>query len=298
MRPQEGVGPETLDGVRLTHHRLRGDGILLHAVSAGHGPPVLLLHGFPEHWWSWRYQIPALARAGFSVWAADLRGYNLSDRPRATKAYRLKHLVDDVVHVVHAVGRPRVHLGGHDWGGIIAWAVAEQHPALVDKLLILNAPHLRLYRQHLWRDAQWLRSSYVPFFAMPVVAEMFLRVGNMRMLRRLYKGLAARPDAVDDRDVHTMLRPMLTRGALRAGLNYYRANVGSGDLASRHRARIDHDALVVWGDRDPALSPVVLDGLTNVAPRARVVHVADAGHWVQAEAAELVNRELVAFLTG
>jgi epoxide hydrolase 4 len=294
------VGPEAavqLGGVPLTHHRLRGDGIFLHVISAGEGPPVLLLHGFPEHWWSWRYQIPALAQAGFSVWAADLRGYNLSDRPRGPRAYRLQHLIHDVVHLVHAIGRPRVHLGGHDWGGIIAWGVAEQHPELVDKLLILNAPHLRLYRQHLWHDAQWLRSAYVPFFATPILPETFFRAGGVPMLRRLYKGLAGRPDTLDDRDIDAMLRPMMTRAGLRAGLDYYRANMGSGELASRHRNGIEHDTLVVWGDRDPALSPVLLDGLADVAPRARVTHVGDAGHWVHAEAAELVNRELVGFLT-
>src|ERR671913_1911653 len=110
MRHGPHVDVTDLDGIALRHRYLSGAGVTLHVVTAGDGPPVVLLHGFPEHWWSWRHQIPALARAGYSVWVPDLRGYNRSDRPVAIQAYELHHLVDDVVALVRATGEARAHI--------------------------------------------------------------------------------------------------------------------------------------------------------------------------------------------
>src|SRR3954471_9655241 len=108
-----------LDAVR--HERIRGDGRELTVAIAGEGPPVILLHGFPENWRSWRRQFAALVAAGFSVWAPDMRGYNESERPPERDAYHLTHLVADVACLVRATGRARAHIGGHDWGGLVAW---------------------------------------------------------------------------------------------------------------------------------------------------------------------------------
>src|SRR4051794_40922163 len=108
-------GDDVIGGIGLRHQWVRGDGVDLHVAVAGAGPPVILLHGFPEHWRSWRHQFPALVGAGFSVWAPDLRGYNLSGRPSARQAYHLRHLVADVGAVVAATGCPRAHICGHDW---------------------------------------------------------------------------------------------------------------------------------------------------------------------------------------
>src|SRR5687768_2847555 len=107
-----------------THREAVVNNVRLHWVEAGEGPPVLLLHGFPEFWWEWRHQIPALAQAGFRAVAPDLRGYNLSERPRGVSAYRIENLVDDVEGLIRHLGVERAHVVGHDWGGLIAWWLA------------------------------------------------------------------------------------------------------------------------------------------------------------------------------
>lgn len=126
--------------IEIRHERVQGHGVELHVARAGAGPPVILLHGFPENWRSWHRQIGPLAVAGFSVWAPDMRGFNLSERPAGREAYLLRHLVADVAALVRATGHPRAHVVGHDWGGIVAWTFAGAHPELLDKLVILNAP--------------------------------------------------------------------------------------------------------------------------------------------------------------
>ena len=124
----------------MTRH-ITANGIRLHVVEAGAGPLVILLHGFPEFSYSWRRQLPALAEAGFRAVAPDLRGYNESERPPRVRDYRLRHLVDDVAGLIAAYGAKQAAIVGHDWGGVIAWKFAMLRPDLVERLVILNAPH-------------------------------------------------------------------------------------------------------------------------------------------------------------
>src|SRR5919202_6066254 len=116
-------------------------GVQLHYVEAGAGPLVVLLHGFPEFWFSWRRQLPALAAAGFRAVAPDLRGYNLSSKPRGLEAYRVGRLARDVARIIEQLGQQRAAVVGHDWGGGVAWAFAMRYPTLVERLVILNMPH-------------------------------------------------------------------------------------------------------------------------------------------------------------
>src|SRR2546422_9841302 len=120
---------------------------------------VVLLHGFPEFWYSWRHQIPILAAAGFHAVAPDLRGYNETDKPIGVAKYRLRLLVEDVVALVRQIGAQRAAVVGHDWGGVIAWRLAMRHPELVHRLIILNAPHPAAFQRELRRPEQWLRSA-------------------------------------------------------------------------------------------------------------------------------------------
>src|SRR5688572_21324125 len=135
----------------LHHHYPSINGLRFHFVEAGSGPPVLLLHGFPEFWYAWRHQIPALADAGFRAIAPDLRGYNETERPKLLSAYRPNVLVADVAAMIREVAREPVYLVGHDWGGVLAWRCASLHPHLVRKLIILNAPHPEARREALQR---------------------------------------------------------------------------------------------------------------------------------------------------
>jgi pimeloyl-ACP methyl ester carboxylesterase len=286
-------------GVKLRHGRVVGDGgVGLHVVTAGEGPAVVLLHGFPEDWRTWRRQIGPLVRAGFSTWAVDLRGYHRSDRPVGRAAYRLEHLVADVAAVIRATGRPRAHVVGHDWGGIIAWAFAGAHPELLDRLVILNAPHVGVYLGKLWRTSQWWRSGYVGFFQLPVLPERALSAGHFRLLRRAFDRLAGRAGAYGATEVKGYVRAMAEPGALTAAINYYRANVRRDAMEMAKWARTGAETLVIWGERDPALVVELLDGFERFAPRLRVHRIPEAGHWVQNEAAGEVASVIGEFLGG
>jgi pimeloyl-ACP methyl ester carboxylesterase len=282
-------------GVAVRHERVAADGVELHVATAGSGPPVIFLHGFPENWRSWRHQFPALTAAGFSVWAPDLRGYNLSDRPASRNAYHLRHLIDDVAALVRATGFPRAHIVGHDWGGVIAWTFAGHHPNLVDKLAILNAPHMDVYLRKVWRPPQMFKSWYVLLFQIPRVAEWALSARNFGAVRAMFTRIPARRGAFTPEDVNEYVAALSPPGALTAGLDYYRANLRSDGVALARSARIEAETLVLWGERDPALATNLLDGLQRVAPRLQIHRLPDVSHWIQNEAPEEVNRRLVEF---
>jgi pimeloyl-ACP methyl ester carboxylesterase len=281
----------------IRHERIPGDGVHLHVARAGTGPPVILLHGFPENWRSWKHQVPALASAGFSVLVPDLRGYNESDRPAERSAYHLRHLVADVAALVRASGAARAHVVGHDWGGIVAWVFASVHPELLDKLVIVNAPHLRVYMEKLRRPSrQMLRAWYLLLFRIPGVSERALAARDFRAIRQMFRGLPKQP-AFTDEEIEHYVAALARPGALTAALNWYRENLASPDALQLARsAHVGAETLVIWGEQDPALGVELLDGLERVAPRARVHRIPHASHWVQNEAPDEVNRVLVEFL--
>jgi pimeloyl-ACP methyl ester carboxylesterase len=283
------------DGVR--HERVQADGVELHVACAGAGPPVILLHGFPENWTSWRWQIEPLVTAGFSVIAADLRGYGGSDRPRGLAAYHLRHLVEDVACLVRWSGEPRAHIMGHDWGGIVAWTFAGVHPELTDKLIILNAPHLDIFLRHVRRPPQMLRSWYVLLFRVPALPEWLLSRNDFSAVRHMFRALPARKEAFSESTIAGYVGALAAPGALTAALNYYRALLAGDALAFGRRARVAAETLVIWGERDPALGLELLQGVTDVAPRACIHRIPDAGHWVQNEAPDEVNRATIEFLS-
>ncbi len=279
------------------HERIAADGLDLHVVTAGNGPPVILLHGFPENWRSWQQQIPALVGAGFSVLAPDMRGYNLSDRPAPKNAYQLDHLVADVVALVQVTGQSRAHIVGHDWGGIIAWAFAEKHPELVDKLVILNAPHLKIYLQKVRQPRQMFKSWYMFFFLLPRLPEIALSARNFQAIRDMFKLRPARKTAFTDTDIEQYIDALSQPGALTAALNYYRANFTMANARRfAHSPPLRMETLIIWGELDPALGIELLEGLDQVAPYCRVHRLRDASHWVQNEAPREVNQLLLDFL--
>ena len=282
-------------GLGLRHERIPAAGLQLHVALAGEGPPVILLHGFPEFWYSWRHQVPALVRAGFSVYAPDMRGYNLSDRPVDRGAYHLRHLADDVAALVRATGCPRAHVVGHDWGGIVAWTFAARHPSLLDRLVILNAPHLQIYSEKGFRTSQLLRGWYALFFQLPRLPERVLSARDFRAVRDMFRA-SRNPRAFPESDIDLYVEALARPGALTAALNYYRENFRSDGFALARSARTDAETLVIWGERDPALVIDLLDGLERFAPRVRVQRIPGASHWVQNDAPDEVGRMLVDFL--
>lgn len=292
-----------------SHQEAIVNGVRLHYVEAGEGPLVVLLHGFPEHWYSWREQIPALVEAGYRVVAPDMRGYNRSEKPPGVSAYRIGNLVEDVRALIAHCGADRTHLVGHDWGGVVAWEVAARHPDSVDRLVVLNAPHPSAYRREL-RDPesdQAKRSWYVLFFQLPWLPELLVRVGRERLLESLFRGGAQTPTAFDDEAIRRYTEACLRPGAMTAMLNYYRA-LFRGTLRSKVPGRSLPDAttsdgligrptLLVWGMEDEALSVRLTEGLDEWVPAVEVERVEGASHWVQLDAPERVNDALVGFLS-
>src|SRR5438477_525055 len=157
------------------HHRyVVVNGVRLHLVEAGSGPLVVLLHGFPEFWYTWRHAIPALAAAGFHVLAPDLRGYNLSQKPAGVRSYRMELLTEDIAGLIRQAGAHKAAVAGHDWGGGIAWSLAMRYPQLLDKLIILNSPHPGAFLRELRTWKQLRNSWYIFFFQLPLLPEVLL----------------------------------------------------------------------------------------------------------------------------
>ena len=175
--------------------------VRLHYVEAGEGPLVVLLHGFPQSHHMWRFQIPALAEAGYRVVAPDMRGYNLSEKPRGPEHYRIEPLARDVDRLIGELGEERAVVVGHDWGAIVAWFVAMSYPERVERLVILNVPHpARFFFDGLTMPGQLLRSLYVFFFQIPRLPEMALSAGNFAVLRAGWRRDPLRPGAITEAD--------------------------------------------------------------------------------------------------
>lgn len=289
------------DAIGLRHRFVDANGVRFHLVEAGFAgdrrPLVLLLHGFPEFWYGWRAQLPALA-ARFRVVAPDLRGYNLSSKPAA--GYDYATLADDVSALVRALGAERAHLVGHDWGGVIAWAAATLRPEVVDRLAILNAPHPAAFLRVLEEvPTQWLRSWYVALFQPPGLAEWLLTRRHALPVAEMLRRSAREPAAFSTDDLAAYRRAALRPGALAAALAYYRTlRSTSPDEVRTRFGTIGAPTLLIWGLLDLALSPALTEGLGAWVPDLRVERIAEASHWVQHEQPERVNRLLLAHLGG
>jgi pimeloyl-ACP methyl ester carboxylesterase len=284
-----------------THHEGVVNDVRLHWVEQGAGPLVVLLHGFPEFWWGWHRQIPALAAAGFRVVAPDMRGYNLSGKPKGAASYRVGILVEDVAALVRHLGEARAHVAGHDWGGVVAWRTALRHPELVDRLVVANAPHPAVFSRELRRPRQFLRSWYAMFFQLPLLPEAVFRANGYAVLERIFRKSPARPGAFSDDDIRRYREAMSRPGALTAMLNYYRTfarNLGrrGGSGGSQAARTVTRPTLVIWGERDTALDVHNLDGLERYVPDLRIERLPGASHWVLADAPGRVSELMIDFL--
>jgi epoxide hydrolase 4 len=280
----------------ITHQYADLGYLRLHYVTIGEGPLVILLHGFPDFYYSWRNQWHALAAAGFRVVAPDLRGYNLSDKPRSVRAYRLGDLAHDVAALIRHCGAERAAVVGHDWGGGVAWGAAMRYPASLSRLVILNCPHPVALRRALRTPQQLLRSWYIFFFQLPWLPETSLRADDFASLRRLLRTEPLRSDAFTEADIERYVAALKRPRALTSAINYYRALVQYG-LAERDLLqRMETPTLVIWGEQDPHLGRELADPPRRWVPNARVERLPDASHWVHMDRPERVNRLLLDFL--
>jgi epoxide hydrolase 4 len=272
--------------------------IRLHCVTQGSGELVVLLHGFPEFWYSWRRQIPALARH-FKVVVPDLRGYNDSDKPLT--GYDLDTLVSDIQGLIKGLGYQRAHLVGHDWGGVIAWHFAQKMPQSLDRLAILNAPHPQQFGKELLSNLdQLLRSWYVFAFQVPELPEWLIRQNLRSFVNRLFHDLAVRKSAFSQADTDIYCAALEKPRALSAALSYYRHLLRPQQwlrLWERSPSPIQIPTLVLWGEDDQFLSKRLTQGLEAlVEAPLRLKLIPHCGHWTQQEAPDTVNRELLQFL--
>ena len=272
--------------------------VRLHYVEAGEGPLVVLLHGFPEFWLSWRFQIPALAASGFRVVAPDMRGYNLSSRPAGVAAYDLDRLAADVRDLIHERGARSAFVAGHDWGGFVAWRTAMSHPTEVARLAILNMPHPRRLLHALRRPRQLARSWYVFFFQLPWIPERVVRGGRWRPLRYGFEH-DARPGAFTPLDIARYVEAWSRTGASTAMLNYYRAAFRRSPRAAEQQIGVvSAPTLVICGERDRYLGAELAEpDPADVPNLKRVARLPNASHWVHHDEPERVNRLLIEFFT-
>ena len=285
---------------RVQHQFIEVNDVRLHYTISGQGPLVLLLHGFPEFWYSWRHQIAPLAET-HTVVAVDQRGYNTSSKPNSIAAYGIDQLVADIRAFIPALGFTEATIVGHDWGGIVAWAFAMRHPALLQRLAILNVPHPVLFRaamKHNWR--QRLRSWYIGFFQIPHLAEWCIHASDYRLLEQTLTRWVHRSDVFSADDLAVYRQAWSQPGALTAMINWYRA-LGRGygsSLLRLSRDPIEAPTLLIWGTDDKALGQELTYGTERFVHDLRIRYLHDVSHWVQQEAPDQVNALLVPFVRG
>jgi pimeloyl-ACP methyl ester carboxylesterase len=311
------------------HRFVETNGIRMHVAEQGEGPLVVLCHGFPESWYSWRHQLPALAAAGFHAVAPDMRGYGQTDRPEEIDQYTQLHMVGDMIGLLDALGADTAVIAGHDWGAPVAWNAALMRPDRFRAVIGLSVPFTP--RGPARPTSMMPRTSdamfYQLYFQEPGIAEAELERDVRATVRRVLAGisgdasrpggagmvapsagfLAAMPDPA-------ALPPWLTeadvdfytgefeRTGFRGGLNWYRNVDRTWELMAPFAgARVTVPALFVSGDRDPvAAFPGVrriVDRLTDFVPKLRgTVWLPGCGHWTQQERPDEVNRAMLDFL--
>ena len=289
--PDAGAGELWLESCPLSEPEFRVldvDGVKLHVACQGEGPTIVLLHGFPEFWFSWKKVLDLLA-VDHRVIAPDQRGYNLSDKPEEVSEYGLLKLVDDIGALIPIVSQEPVTVVGHDWGGPVAWTVPFVYPELVHTLVVLNGPHPNVLVNLLENDpAQRDAAQYMDFFRQEG-SEEFLMANNFSALAGLFEGV------LTDDELATYKEAWAQPGAIKGGLNWYRAN----DLSVESipfEVRVEVPTLVMWGMDDTALLPQNLDGLDAYVPDLTVQRYEGVSHWIEHEIPETVAAEIRAFV--
>ena len=276
--------PDTLEE-RITHGYADNNGVKIHYVSLGEGPLIVMVHGFPDFWFTWRYQMEALAEQ-YHVVAIDLRGYNLSDKPKGGENYAMPLLVQDVQTVIHHLGYERAIVVGHDWGGAISWQVATHLPQLVERLIILNLPHPRgMAREMAHNPQQQQNSEYARQFQQE---DSHLHIAPERLV-----------SWIPDEDARSRYAEALERSDLEAMLHYYRQNYPREPYTEDTSpvVKVQAPVLMIHGLEDQAL---LASGLNNtwewLEQDLTLVTIPGAGHFVQQDAPELVTRSMLSWL--
>jgi len=277
------------------HRDIITNGIRMHYVTQGEGPLLLLLHGFPEFWYSWHYQIPVLAEHGYRVVAPDLRGYNDSDKPR--KGYDMATLLRDIVGLIQGLGYEKAIIAGHDWGGVLAWSFAIRYPAMTERLIVLNAPHPGATMREFRTLKQLRKSWYIFAFQLPWLPEFFLLRNHASEIGRLIREMAWQKEAFPDEVVVKYRQAISKPGAMTAAINYYRQVFRRLPTSYTGGAYdVNVPTLLIWGEHDIALGIELTTGLDRWVENLTIRRIPDSGHWVQQEQPQKVNQYILEFL--
>jgi len=279
------------------------NGLTMRVARAGAGSRlVVMLHGFPESWYSWRHQLRALA-PGFDCAAPEMRGYGETDAPRGVKNYRIEKLVGDVAGLIEALGYQRATVVGHDWGGAVAWATALIRPDRVERLCVMNCPHLRKFLEHIRSNPrQMLRSWYMLFFQIPLLADTLIWARGSALVPRAIRASAYNKSAFSAADLAHFRETFRKPYTATAAVNYYRALKRRDFLLTpptNHwlMRKIEAPTLLIWGEHDVALGKELTYGMEDLfSGPFTIKYIADSGHWVQQERPEAVNQYLAEFL--
>ncbi len=260
-----------LDSSLGTHEYITANGLKFHCVTAGDkaNPLMLFLHGFPEFWFSWRYQLREFSK-DYRVVAIDMRGYGETDRPPKKLDYVKKNLVRDISELVSALGYTSCILVGHDWGGAVAWSVALTHPQILDKLVIMNATHPRVIEKHFFEHfSQVVKSWYVFMFQFPWLPELAFSLRDYRLIEDAYVGKngLVNPASVSPEVIEAYKYVFAQPGALTGPINYYRCATAE---KTDHAKQIEAPTLVIWGDKDAFLEAEMADQHCSIGTNVTV----------------------------
>jgi len=296
----------------LKEQYVQVSGLRMHCMTAGKGPLILFLHGFPEFWYAWKNQLDEFSKDHLVV-APDMRGYNMSDKPDSEEQYRMGYLVDDVLNLAdHYSHGKKFVLVAHDWGGAVAWAFAIAHPERLDKLVIVNAPHPGVFGRLLASDPKQQQASQYMLMFRSAQAEQMLSANNYTPLVTAVLGAGLKNGVFTEDDKQAYIKAWSQPGALTGGLNYYRANrVGppasgqSSDASETPQGSFGVDpskltvkvpTLVIWGEKDTALLTGNLDGLDQFVPQLTIKRIPEGTHWVIHEKPAEVNGYIREFI--
>ena len=279
----------------IEHSHIETNGVTLHVAQAGppDGDPIVLLHGFPEFWFGWSHQIPALAAAGYRVIVPDQRGYNLSDKPKGLANYTLDKLAEDIIGLIDALGYEKVKLVVHDWGGAVGWWLVSMYPDRFEKFAALNIPHNSVFRRNLAKNAeQRKRSWYMFMFQIPLLPDLFFgKLGGFRLMIEK----TSRRGVFSESELQEYDKAWSQKGAARGMLAWYRASFQKKSSSNPPREKVKVPTMIIWGVKDVAFLPDSVEQSAALCEDVRVETFDHATHWVQHDEPDAVNKLLVEF---
>jgi pimeloyl-ACP methyl ester carboxylesterase len=294
------IVPSSLRDPRIETRFVYANGYEFEVDVCGSGERLALcLHGFPEHSFSWRRQLPMLADLGYRAWAPNLRGYGHSPRPEGMAAYSIENLLGDVAGLIDAADARETVLIAHDWGAVIAWYFAMRRLRPLDKLVICNVPHPGAMQKAMGL-AQLRRSWYVFFFQIPWLPEWWLGRDNATIVGEMFRRSSANPALFPEEITDVYARNAAQPGALTAMINYYRALVRGGGASRQARHGfpvIRTPTLMIWGEDDVALTKETTYATGDYVEKLTLRYLPRVSHWVQQDAPDAVNGMLRAFLS-